>query len=193
MTSPINGEVESTLVLATCSPGSFRSALFFGLWTFIARRMAQGSAAGGLMSIGKSKAKIYVESDTGVRFDDVAGVDEAKDELREIVDFPEGPGTVRPPRRAHAERRARWSARPAPARRCSPRPSPVRPKCRSSRSRDPSSLKCSSASAPRGCATCSSRRAPRRRPSSSSTSSTRWAAPAASALCWWPRREGADA
>jgi ATP-dependent Zn protease len=44
------------------------------------------SQGGGLMQIGKSKAKIYVEADTGVRFEDVAGVDEAKDELREIVD-----------------------------------------------------------------------------------------------------------
>jgi cell division protease FtsH len=64
-------------------------ALFYGLWVFVGRRMARqlGSGPGGLLSIGKSKAKVYVETDTKVTFADVAGVDEAKDELREIVRF----------------------------------------------------------------------------------------------------------
>jgi cell division protease FtsH len=65
--------------------------LFFGLWWYIAKRAAEGGGLGGLMAIGKSKAKIYVEADTGVNFSDVAGVDEAKDELREIVDFLKSP------------------------------------------------------------------------------------------------------
>jgi cell division protease FtsH len=64
------------------------TALFIGVWIFIIRNMAaRQSGVGGLMSIGKSKAKVYVETDIKVTFDDVAGVDEAKEELKEIIAF----------------------------------------------------------------------------------------------------------
>jgi len=60
--------------------------LFFVLvWGFLMKRM--GGASGGLMSIGKSKAKIYMEKDINIRFDDVAGIDEAKEELQEVIEF----------------------------------------------------------------------------------------------------------
>ena len=138
-------------------------AMFFvGIWMFVIRRMGQGGL-GGLMQIGKSRAKIYVEKDTKTTFADVAGVDEAKDELVEIVDFLKDPVAVRPARRARRPRACCWSARRAPARRCWRAPSPARPACRSSRSPARNSSRCSSASAPRACATCSSRRASRRR------------------------------
>jgi cell division protease FtsH len=63
--------------------------VFFGVWYLLVRRMAgqQGGLGGGFMSIGKSRAKIYVEKKTGVTFNDVAGVDEAKAELQEVVEF----------------------------------------------------------------------------------------------------------
>jgi cell division protease FtsH len=64
--------------------------VFFGVWFLLARRMSQGMG-GGFMSIGKSRAKIYVESKTGVTFADVAGVDEAKAELQEVVEFLRNP------------------------------------------------------------------------------------------------------
>ena len=61
--------------------------LMGALWFFVFRRMAERGGIGGLTAIGKSKAKIYVETKTGVTFADVAGVDEAKSELQEIVAF----------------------------------------------------------------------------------------------------------
>jgi cell division protease FtsH len=60
---------------------------FFILWMLLIRPMAAGQGMGGLMSIGKSRAKVYVEKDVKVTFADVAGVDEAKDELKEVVAF----------------------------------------------------------------------------------------------------------
>jgi cell division protease FtsH len=60
--------------------------LFFILvWGFLMKRM--GGASGGLMSIGKSKAKIYMEKDINIHFEDVAGIDEAKAELQEVIEF----------------------------------------------------------------------------------------------------------
>jgi cell division protease FtsH len=61
--------------------------LVFGVWYFIFRRLAAGTGAGGMLAIGKSHAKVMLEKSTGVTFADVAGVDEAKEELREVVDF----------------------------------------------------------------------------------------------------------
>lgn len=60
--------------------------VFAGIWFWILRKMGQG-AGGGFMRIGKSKAKVYIEKDIATRFKDVAGVDEAKVELMEVVEF----------------------------------------------------------------------------------------------------------
>lgn len=66
-------------------------AVFVGIWLFIIRRMNKGMMGSGLMSIGKSRAKVYVEKETKVTFANVAGVDEAKEELVEIVNFLKNP------------------------------------------------------------------------------------------------------
>jgi cell division protease FtsH len=59
------------------------------VWSFLFRRI--GGAEGGVMSFARSRAKIYAEDDVKVRFNDVAGVDEAKEELKEIVEFLQNP------------------------------------------------------------------------------------------------------
>ena len=56
----------------------------FILWGFLSRRLGPGQ---GVMNFGKSRARIYAERETGVTFADVAGVEEAKEELQEIIDF----------------------------------------------------------------------------------------------------------
>jgi cell division protease FtsH len=67
--------------------------LFFWLWTMLAKKA--GMSSGMLFDIGKSKARIYVASKTGVTFDDVAGIDEAKSELMEVVEFLKTPERYR--------------------------------------------------------------------------------------------------
>ncbi len=60
--------------------------LLLGLWMLLARRLGQGGN-NGFMTVGRNKAKLYMEKDVAVSFSDAAGVDEAKEELREVIDF----------------------------------------------------------------------------------------------------------
>lgn len=89
----ITGVVESTLLrdmLGWIVP----TLLLVGIWMFALKRLqSKGGLGGGLLQIGKSRAKVYVETDTKVSFDDVAGVDEAKEELKELVGFLKEPKT----------------------------------------------------------------------------------------------------
>src|SRR5690606_12567760 len=78
------GARETTYATDPLSP-IIPNLFFFALCMFVFRRIAERQRFGGLMNVGKSKAKVYVETETGVTFDDVAGVDEAKAELQEVV------------------------------------------------------------------------------------------------------------
>jgi len=82
-----SGTVESTF-LTTLLGWLIPMVVFLGLWFFLIRAVGPQQ---GLMTIGKSKAKIYVADETKVTFNDVAGIDEAKVELQEIIEFLKNP------------------------------------------------------------------------------------------------------
>ena len=80
----ITGVIETTFwrdILSWVLP----IVVFIAIWAFIFRRL--GQAQGGFMQVGQSKAKIYMEKDIKVTFADVAGVEEAKEELQEVIEF----------------------------------------------------------------------------------------------------------
>jgi cell division protease FtsH len=79
----VTGVIESTIVRDLLS-WIVPIALFFGVWWFLLRRMGQSQ---GFMTVGQSKAKIYMDKEVKVTFADVAGVDEAKQELEEVIEF----------------------------------------------------------------------------------------------------------
>jgi cell division protease FtsH len=81
------GQVESTW-FPTLLSWIFPALISFGIWSLLIRRMG---GASGAMEIGKSKAKVFMAKETGVTFDDVAGIDEARSELIEVVDFLKSP------------------------------------------------------------------------------------------------------
>jgi cell division protease FtsH len=84
---PFKGEVSNEWIPTVLS-WVVPVVLFVLLWTFLFKRIGAG---GGMMQIGKSKAKVYIEKKTGVTFGDVEGIDEAKDELIEVVEFLKNP------------------------------------------------------------------------------------------------------
>jgi cell division protease FtsH len=83
--------IESTF-LQTILAWLLPTFIFFAIWIYLSRKF-MGQAGSSFLNIGKSKAKLYVERDVRITFNDVAGVDEAKEELKEIVAFLKDPSS----------------------------------------------------------------------------------------------------
>jgi cell division protease FtsH len=85
--------VEHNVRFSAADEGGWRHGAFLFwlipmvLFLILISRLRSGAGGTGLMSIGKSRATLYIDIDTGVTFDDVAGVEEAKEELKEVIDY----------------------------------------------------------------------------------------------------------
>jgi cell division protease FtsH len=87
---PLTAETQETSSIVTILTSFLPILLLVGLWFYFMNRM-QGGGKGGAMGFGKSRAKLLTEKQGRVTFDDVAGIDEAKEELEEIVEFLRNP------------------------------------------------------------------------------------------------------
>ena len=87
---PVKAEKQAQSLFSTFLLSLFPFLLLIGVWIYFMNRM-QGGGKGGAMGFGKSKAKMLTEKHGRVTFDDVAGIDEAKEELEEIVEFLRNP------------------------------------------------------------------------------------------------------
>ena len=160
-------------------------AIFIGLGQYMSRKLMEQMGGKNSLSfgMGKSNARVYVQSSNGIRFSDVAGEDEAKENLAEIVDYLHNPKKYTDVGASMPKGVLLVGPR-APARPCWPRPSPARRTCPSSRCRGLSSSRCLWAWARPRCATCSGRPRKKRPASSLSTRSTPSAKSARPAPAW---------
>ena len=127
---PVKGEVadSSSVIISFLLTYVVPILLMWVLLSFLFRKMSKG---GGPMGVGKSTAKVYVQKETGITFKDVAGEDEAKESLQEVVDFLHNPGKYAKIG-AKLPKGALLVGLPEPVRHCLPRQWPGRQRYRSS-------------------------------------------------------------
>ena len=178
-------EIQQTSLLMSILVWVLPLVIFIAVGQIISRNLMKKMGGGSnslTFGMGKSNAKVYVQSTEGIKFADVAGEDEAKENLQEIVNYLHDPGQYQDHRRVICPRACCWWALRAPARPCWPRQWQASPTCRSSPCPARNSWRCSWAWAPVRCATCSVRPRRRRPASCSSTRSTPSARSAAAAV-----------
>ena len=176
-------EIEQTSLLVNILSWAAPILIFLALGQFVSKKMTEKMGGGNSMmfNMGKSNAKVYVKSAEGIKFDDVAGEDEAKENLTEIVDYLHDPSRYQ---EIGASMPKGWLALRVPARPCWPRLWPVKPMSPSSPCPAPSLWRCSWAWGPARCGIFSDRPRKRLPASCLSTRSTpsarsvtaRWAA-----------------
>ena len=181
-----SGTVEKTMspLLSLLLTGVLPLLVFVALGQFLSRKLIEQAGGKNAMSfgMGKSNAKVYVQSSQGIHFSDVAGEDEAKESLAEIVDYLHNPQKYTEVG-ASMPKGVLLVGPQAPVKPCWPRLSRARPTCPSSPSPARNLWKCSWVWAQARCAICSSR--PRkRRPASCLSMKSTPSARSATAATW---------
>ncbi len=158
----------------------FPMLLLIGVWVFFMRQM-QGGGRGGAFSFGKSRARMLDENTNQITFADVAGCDEAKEDVQELVDFLRDPSKFQK-LGGRIPRGVLMVGSPGTGKTLLAKAIAGEARCRSSASPARTSLKCSSAWARPACATCS--RTPRSMPPASSSSTKSTPSVASAAPAW---------